>query len=88
MSSWISSGKPMLVSDLPGTREYARRVPGALHFFGPAEAWPLGSAIAELLAKPLRDPDPGVQQLARELSMSRTVERYLEVVREALAAKH
>ena len=42
-------------------REYARRVPGALHFFGPTEPWPLGSAISELLAKPLPDPDPGVQ---------------------------
>ena len=71
MSSWISSGKPMLVSDLPGTREYARRVPGALNFFGPAgEPWPLGSAINELLARPLPDPDPGVQRLARELSMA------------------
>lgn len=88
MSSWISTGKPMLVSDLPGTREYARRVPGALNFFGPAgEAWPLGSAISELLAKPLADPDPGVQQLARELSMSRTVDRYLDAAREAVSAR-
>ena len=88
MSSWISSGKPMLVSDLPGTREYARRVPGALNFFGPAgEAWPLGSAISELLAKPLADPDPGVRRLAEELSMSNTVDRYLEVVDEALTTR-
>lgn len=88
MSSWISSGKPMLVSDLPGTREYARRVPGALNFFGPAgEPWPLGSAISELLAKPLADPDPGVQKLAQELSMPRTVDRYLEVAREAISAR-
>ena len=86
MSSWISSGKPMLVSDLPGTREYARRAPGALNFFGPAgEPWPLGSAINELLSKPLPDPDEGVQRLARELSMSKTVDRYLAVAREALA---
>jgi glycosyltransferase involved in cell wall biosynthesis len=85
MSSWISSGKPMLVSDLPGTREYARRVPGALNFFGPAgDPWPLGSAISELLAKPLADPDPGVQLLASELSMAKTVDRYLDVAREAL----
>jgi glycosyltransferase involved in cell wall biosynthesis len=88
MSSWISSGKPMLVSDLPGTREYARRVPGALNFFGPAgEPWPLGSAINELLAKPLPDPDPGVQKLARELSMPNTVDRYLAVAQEAIAER-
>jgi glycosyltransferase involved in cell wall biosynthesis len=84
LSSWISSGKPMLVSDLPGMREYARRVPGALHFFGPTEPWPLGAAISELLAEPLLDPDPGVQKLAYELSMERTVARYLDVAREAL----
>ncbi len=88
MSSWISSGKPMLVSDLPGTREYARRVPGALNFFGPAgEPWPLGSAISELLAGPLPDPDPGVQRLARELSMARTVDRYLDVARGTLEVR-
>jgi len=88
MSSWISAGKPMLVSDLPGTREYARRAPGALNFFGPAgEPWPLGSAISELLARPLPDPDPGVQRLARELSMANTVDRYLDVTAEAIEAR-
>ncbi|MFO7533812.1 MAG: glycosyltransferase [Candidatus Limnocylindrales bacterium] len=87
LSSWISAGKPMLVSDLPGFREYGRRVPGALNFFGPTEPWPLGAAISELLARPLRDPDPSVLQLARELSMERTVDRYLDVAREALASR-
>jgi glycosyltransferase involved in cell wall biosynthesis len=87
LSSWISAGKPMLVSDLPGFREYARRVPGAMNFFNPTEAWPLGSAISELLATSLPDPDPGVQKLGRELSMERTVERYLRVARMALEAK-
>jgi glycosyltransferase involved in cell wall biosynthesis len=85
LSSWISAGKPMLVSDLPGFREYDGRVPGALHFFGPAEPGPLGHAISRVLAGPLRDPDPGVLQLAEELSMARTVDRYLAVAREAMA---
>ncbi len=87
LSSWISAGKPMLVSDLPGFREYARRVPGAINFFKPTEPWPLGSAINELLARPLPDPDPNVQQLAQELSMERTVDRYLRVIDEALDAR-
>jgi hypothetical protein len=86
LSSWISARKPMLVSDLPGFREYARRVPGAINFFKPTEPWPLGSAISELLARPLPDPDPNVQQLAQELSMERTVERYIRVIDEALEA--
>jgi glycosyltransferase involved in cell wall biosynthesis len=88
LSSWISAGKPMLVSDLPGFREYARRVPGSMNFFGPTEAWPLGSAINELLARPLPDPDPSVQKLGRVLGMERTVDRYIVVAREALAARH
>lgn len=87
LSSWISAGKPMLATDLPGFREYARRAPDALHFFSPPEPWPLGAAISELLAKPLPDPDPGVQRLARELSLERTADRYLRVAREALAAR-
>jgi glycosyltransferase involved in cell wall biosynthesis len=87
LSSWIAAGKPMLVSDLPGFREYEARAPGALRFFGPPEPGPLAAAISELLAGPLADPDPAVQQLGRELSMERTVERYLAVAQEALAAR-
>ena len=85
MSSWIAAGKPMLVSDLPSVREYEPRAPGALHLFSPTEPQPLAAAIRELLAEPLQDPDPAVQRLARELSLERTVERYLVVAREALA---
>jgi len=46
LSSWIAAGKPMLVSDLPGFREYERRVPGALRFFAPTEPGPLAAATA------------------------------------------
>jgi glycosyltransferase involved in cell wall biosynthesis len=87
LSTWISAGKPMLVTDLPGFREYARRVPGALNFFGPPEAGPLAAAINELMTGPLPDRDPGVVTLGRELSMERTVDRYLDVAREALAER-
>lgn len=87
LSSWISAGKPMLVSDLPGFREYARRAPGALNFFAPTEPRALGSAIRTLLSGPLSDPDPAVLRLAEELDMERTVDRYLGVAREALLAR-
>jgi hypothetical protein len=87
MSSWIAAGKPMLVSDLPSVREYEPRAPGALHLFSPPEPLPLAAAIRDLLAGPLPDPDPAVQRLATELSLERTVERYLGVAREALAER-
>jgi len=86
LSTWISAGKPMLVSDLPGLREYDARVPGALHLFGPPEPEPLGRAIHALLATPLPDRDPKVVQLAGELGMDKTVDRYLAVAREALGS--
>jgi glycosyltransferase involved in cell wall biosynthesis len=86
LSSWISAGKPMLASDLPGFREYARRVPGSLTLFGPPAPVPLATAINELLAAPLPETDERVLELGRELSMERTVERYLDVAGEAVAA--
>jgi glycosyltransferase involved in cell wall biosynthesis len=86
LSLWIAAGKPMLVTDLPGFREYASRVPGALNLFGPPEAGSLAAAINELLAGTLLDPDERVLALGKELSMERTVERYLAVAAEALEA--
>jgi glycosyltransferase involved in cell wall biosynthesis len=86
LSSWISAGKPTLASDLPGFREYARRVPGALSLFGPPEPVPLATAINELMASPLPERDERVVELGRELSMERTVQRYLDVAHEAVAA--
>jgi glycosyltransferase involved in cell wall biosynthesis len=86
LSSWISAGKPMLVTDLPGFREYDERVPGVLRFFSPPEPGPLARAIREALAEARPDPDPRVLALRDELSMARTVERYLAVAEEAVAA--
>ena len=87
LSTWISAGKPMLASDLPGLREYDSRVPGALHLFAPPGPEALGKAIDALLSAPLRDPDPGIVELAAELSMEKTVDRYLAVAHEAVAAQ-
>lgn len=87
MSSWIAVAKPMLVSDLPVVRELERRVPGSLHLFGPPEPGPLAAAIGELLAEPLPDVDERVVALGQELSMERTVDRYLSVAGEVLAAR-
>ena len=87
LSSWIAVGKPMLATDLPGFREYDHRVPGSLHLFGPPEPAPLAAAIDELLAGGLPEVDDRVLALGRELSLERTVERYLEVAAEAMASR-
>ena len=87
LSSWIAAGKPMLVSDLPGFREYDARVPGALRFFGPPEPRPLAAAIRGAARRaPCRTPTRASRQLAAELSLERTVDRYLDVAREARGA--
>ena len=78
---------PCWSATCPASASTSRALPGALRFFSPPEPLPLAAAIRDLLAGPLPDPDPAVQQLAAELSLERTVERYLAVAREALAAR-
>jgi glycosyltransferase involved in cell wall biosynthesis len=87
LSTWIAVGKPTLVTDLPGFREYDRRVPGALRFFSPPEPNALADAVAGLLASPPPDPDPAVLALRDELGMAKTLDRYLEVIEEVLAER-
>jgi glycosyltransferase involved in cell wall biosynthesis len=86
LSSWIAAGKPMLVSDLPGFREYAERAPGALRVFSPNEPAALAAAIRNALDGSLPDPDPAVRALAEELTLERTAQRYLAVAEEAAVA--
>ncbi len=86
LSLWIAAGKPMLVSDLPSLREYERWRPGALRYFGPPQAGPLAAAINEQLAGELPDPDPATLELGEALSLERTLDRYLAVAKDALAA--
>jgi len=62
-------------------------VPGALHFFAPSEPGPLAAAVGALLGSELADPDPLVRQLAEELSISSTVDRYLTLAGEAIAER-
>jgi glycosyltransferase involved in cell wall biosynthesis len=85
LSSWIAAGKPILASDLPGFREYDVMVPGALRLFGPVEPKPLARAISEQLATDLPGTDPNVVALRDDLTVPKTVGRYLAVYREAAA---
>jgi glycosyltransferase involved in cell wall biosynthesis len=82
LSTWIASGKPMLVSDLPGFREYDARVPGALRIADLADPSGLAAAITRTLDAGLPDVDPNVVRLREQLTVARTAERYLAVARE------
>jgi glycosyltransferase involved in cell wall biosynthesis len=85
LSTWIAAGKPMLVSDLPGFAEYNARVPGALRIASSLEPRVLADAIERELASELPDPDPRVVALRDDLTVAKTLDRYLDVFQEAAA---
>jgi len=82
LSTWIAAGKPILVSDLPGFREYDARVPGALRFLGEPEPDRIAAAVREALAGDLPEVDPAVVRLREELTVAKTADRYLAVAEE------
>lgn len=86
LATWISTGRPIVTSDLPGFREIAAMEPGSLRI---APALTPG-ALADTLAPLLEDlaggrVDPAVRRLAGRLTTARTVERYVAAYRQALA---
>lgn len=83
LSTWIAAGKPVVVSDLPGFHEYDRLAPGAIRFFDGLDPEPLAARITGLLEGGL-DPDPRVVDLREHLTVPVTVDRYLDVLREAV----
>jgi glycosyltransferase involved in cell wall biosynthesis len=85
LSTWIAAGKPILVSDLPGFAEYNERVPGALRIAHSLEPVVLANAIERELGTDLPDPDPRVVALRDDLSVAKTLDRYLDVFREVAA---
>jgi len=82
LSTWIAAGKPLLVSDLPGFREYAARVPEALRFLGEPTPERIAAGIRAALDADLPEVDPAVVRLRAELTVAKTAERYLGVARE------
>ena len=83
LATWISSGRPIVTSDLPPIRELDALAPGALRRFAPYEAPALAAAIREALASAGDTPDERVQRLASELATPRIVERYAALYRAA-----
>jgi glycosyltransferase involved in cell wall biosynthesis len=84
LSTWISSGRPIVASDLPAMREYEARSPGALRLFAPHAPGPFAERVREALAAASDAPDPLVVRLGEQLSTPRAVQRYAALYRAAL----
>ncbi|MDQ3553866.1 MAG: glycosyltransferase [Chloroflexota bacterium] len=81
LSTWISTGRPIVTSDLPQFREYDQLEPGTLRIFRPLSADALAAAVRAVLDEgpPLRD--ARVAALAERLATPRVVEHYVRVYR-------
>lgn len=85
LATLISAGRPIVSSDLPQFRELGAMEPGAFHSFSPYESEGLAAAIEAALAIAADRPDPQVAALARRLSTTRVVDRYVGIYRAAAA---
>lgn len=83
LATLISAGRPIVTSDLPQFRELGAMEPGALHSFSPYRSEALAAAIAAALKVATDEPDVHVQALARRLSTTRVVDRYVGLYRAA-----
>jgi glycosyltransferase involved in cell wall biosynthesis len=83
LATWISSGRPIVTSDLAPFRELQAMRPGSLHIFRPYEAEPLARCIRSTLEVATDERDPDVDALARRLATPRIVDRYIGLYRAA-----
>jgi len=85
LSTWISTGRPIVTSDLPQFREYDALVPGALRIFRPLTPEAFALTVQEALDAGPQLQDERVIRLRDHLLTPRAVEAYGAVYREALA---
>jgi glycosyltransferase involved in cell wall biosynthesis len=85
VSTWISTGRPIVSSDLPAFREYDALSRGSMRMFSPYTADALAAKLGATLEAGLGPIDPAVDRLRRRLATPRVVERYLDVYRVAAA---
>jgi glycosyltransferase involved in cell wall biosynthesis len=86
LSTWISTGRPILASDLPAFREYDALEAGAIRRFSPYTPEALAEAVAGALAEGRPAIDPLVRQLSAALATPRTIERYRDVYAAVVSA--
>lgn len=85
LATWISSGRPIVASDLAPVRELDALEPGSLHRFHPYAPAPLAERIAATLDMATDSPDPRVLALAARLATPRMVDRYIGIYRAAVS---
>jgi glycosyltransferase involved in cell wall biosynthesis len=85
VSTWISTGRPIVSSDLPAFREYNAISRGSMRMFSPYVAEALAGMLITTLAGRRGPIDPAVEHLRRKLATPRVVERYLDVYHAAAA---
>lgn len=83
VSTWISTGRPIVTSALPQFHEYDALAPGAMRMVDPLTPEGLRDRILDTLTQ-ARLTDPAVERLRTVLATPRTVERYLDVYRHAI----
>ncbi len=87
VSTWISTGRPILASDLPAFREYNALVPGGLRIFSPYTAEALADAVTAALGAGSPAVDPNVDRLRDLLATPHMIEHYLELYRAAVGRR-
>jgi glycosyltransferase involved in cell wall biosynthesis len=87
VSTWISTGRPIVSSDLPAFREYDAISRGSMHMFSPYTAEALAAQLTATLNAGPGPTDAAVERLRRKLATPRVVERYLDVYRVAAASR-
>ncbi len=86
LSTWISTGRPILCHALPQIDEYRRVAAGAFDTFAPFAADALASAIAAAFERHgAGATDPAIAALRERLALDTIVERHVAVWRAAAA---
>lgn len=85
LSTWISTGRPIVTSDLPQFREYDALVPGSLRIFRPLTPQAMADAVRSVLDVGPPQVDPDVVALRERLLTPRALEAYVRVYRAAAA---
>lgn len=87
LATWISTGRPLVASDLPAIREIDALEPGAIGRFSPYAAGPLAVAIDVALERATAAADPLVAGLSERLTSARVMDRYVALYRDVFAGR-